>query len=163
VKKVLVLVMMLLLIGACGVKPTGAVPAGPAPTLRNPGSAGSGTDVILYFVIDGRVAPVTRPTGTQVSVSTALSMLLSGPSYEESADGYTTMLRPGSGPVDLSPGPPAVISFAFPLKQLTSVAINQLVCTAFAALAVDQRYVVDGTITLIGSDVQLPSQTCQAF
>jgi hypothetical protein len=162
VKKLLVLAV-LLLVSACGVKPTPVVPAGPAPTLRNPATNGRGSDLILYFVLDGRVAPVTRSTGAAVGVTASLSTLLDGPSYAEASDGYATMLPSETGPIALNPGSPTVITFSFPLKQLTPIAINQLVCTAFAALAAEGSYAVDGAITLGGSDVELPSQTCQAF
>ncbi|WP_284744088.1 hypothetical protein [Amycolatopsis sp. RTGN1] len=160
-KKLLVLVV-LLLVSACGVKPTGVVPAGPAPTLRNPGTSGRGTDVILYFVMDGRVAPVTRATDSTAGVETALSMLLAGPTTEETADGYVSGLPRRTGPIVLDPGPPAAISFSFPLKPITGVGINQLVCTAFAALAAEGRYSTEATLSLTGTDVQLPYQTCQA-
>ncbi|WIY01656.1 hypothetical protein QRX60_47875 [Amycolatopsis mongoliensis] len=162
-KKLFVLVVVLLMVSACGIKPTGVVPAGPAPTLRNPGSSGRGTDVILYFVIDGRVAPVTRSTGSTVGVENALSMLLAGPTAGEAADGYATALPARSGPIVLTPGPPAAITFSFPLRPIAAVGINQLACTAFAALAAQSSYSVDGTIALSGTDVQLPYQTCQAF
>jgi hypothetical protein len=163
VKKLFAVLAVLLLAGACGIKPTGAIPAGPAPTLQNTGADGRGTELTLYFVRDGRVAPVTRETEFSTSVGTALSTLLNGPSDAEAADGYTTMLPLESGQIALAPDPPARITFAFPLKRLNTMAINQLVCTAFAALATQSRYVIDGIITLVGTDVELPSQTCQAF
>jgi hypothetical protein len=162
VKKLLV-VAVLLLASACGVKPTPVVAAGPAPTLRSPGTEGGAREVILYFVRDGRLAPVTRQAATVAGAGTALSMLLDGPSGAESSDGYATMLPPRTGPISLDPGPPTVLTFAFPLKQLGAVARNQLLCTAFAALADENTYAVDGTITLVGTDVDLPGQTCQAF
>ncbi|MFI5588706.1 hypothetical protein ACIA5G_26880 [Amycolatopsis sp. NPDC051758] len=162
-KKLFVVLAVLLLAGACGIKPTGAVPAGPAPTLPNPEPGGRGTDLTLYFVIDGRVAPVTRPASGTAGVSTALSILLNGPSDTEAAEGYVTRLPPQSGPVALAPGPPVVITLPFPINRLTSIAINQLVCTAFAALAAEGSYAVDGTVTLSGPDGQLPSRACQAF
>ncbi|GLY39079.1 hypothetical protein Amsp01_051030 [Amycolatopsis sp. NBRC 101858] len=162
-KKLFVLVV-LLLVSACGVKPTGVVPAGPAPTLRNTTGSGRGTDVILYLVIDGRVAPVTRSTGGgSVSVETALSLLLAGPTSSEAADGYVSALPRQTAPIALAPGPPTTISFPFPLKSIAAVGINQLVCTAVAALATDGQYSNDGTISISGTDVQLPYQTCQAF
>ena len=161
-KKLLVLAAVLL-VSACGVKPTPVVAAGPAPTLRNPSADGRGGDLTLYFVLDGRVAPVTRSTGTVNGVTMALTALLDGPSSAESSDGYVTMLRPEAGPISLVPGPPTVINLSFPVKQLTPIATNQLVCTALAALAAEGSYVDGGAITLGGSDFQLPSQTCQAF
>ncbi|OXM68857.1 hypothetical protein [Amycolatopsis vastitatis] len=160
-KKLLVLAVVLLA-SACGVKPTPVVPAGPAPTLRSPASDGRGTDVILYFVLDGRVAPVARPADGVVTVEAALTMLLDGPSLGEKSDGYTTMLSRRTGPITVAPGRPATISFPFPLRPITGAGINQLTCTAFAALAAQGGYAVDGTVALVGPDVQLPYQTCQA-
>ncbi|SFW76993.1 hypothetical protein [Amycolatopsis australiensis] len=161
-KRLLVLAV-LLLVSACGIQPTPVVAAGPAPTLRNPAPGGRGADVILYFVLDGRLAPVTRPTGSSAGVNTALALLLGGPSYAEAADGYTTMLPPGGGQVALAPGSPAEITFSFPLRDLNALAVNQLVCTAFAALAAVGSPVVDGAITLVGTDTKLPGQSCQAI
>ncbi|WP_318307250.1 hypothetical protein [Amycolatopsis solani] len=161
-KKVLVLAV-LLLVSACGVKPTSVVGAGPAPTLRNPEGSARGAEVILYFVLDGRLTPVTRPITSSVGVNTTLSLLLNGPSYAEAADGYTTMLPPAGGEIGLAPDPPPTITLPLPVGQLTPIAINQLVCTTFAALAAQNRYIIENTITIAGTDTKLPSQTCQAF
>ncbi|MCR6486743.1 hypothetical protein M8542_28340 [Amycolatopsis sp. OK19-0408] len=161
-KKLLVLAV-LLLVSACGIKPTGVVPAGPAPTLRNTASSGRGSDLVLYFVLDGRAAPVSRPSRGTVDVGTALATLLGGPTSTEQSEGYQTMLPPEAGPIGLSPGAQTVISFAFPLRELSSTAINQLICTASAALAANGTYAVDGGITLTGTDTKLPPQTCQAY
>jgi hypothetical protein len=163
VKKLVVLaVLLLVVVSACGVKPTPVVPAGPAPTLRNPPSSGNSADVILYFVIDGQVAPVARPTGERTGVETALAMLLNGPTSAEAADGYGTTLPARTGPISQSPGPPTTITLPFPLEPLGTVSVNQLVCTAFAALAAQRTAFGEGTITLIGTDLQLPYRTCQA-
>ncbi|WP_103352393.1 hypothetical protein [Amycolatopsis sp. CA-128772] len=160
-KKLLVLAV-LLLASACGIKPTPVLGAGPAPTLRNPVNDGSGTDVSLYFLHDGRVAPVTRPGSFPVTVESTLSMLMAGPSLEEKADGYTTELPRRPGGITVSPGPPATITFSSPIRPFTGAGINQLVCTAIAALAAQGGYAVDGTIAVSAPDVQLPYQTCQA-
>ena len=161
-KKLFVLAV-LLLTAACGVKPTPVVPAGPAPTLRNP-DTGQAADVILYFVINGRMLPVTRPTHGSIGVNTALALLLGGPSYAEAADGYTTMLPPaGGGPITLAPDPPPTITLPFPVARLSPIAINQLVCTAFAAMAAENTAIPDSVITLAGTDAKLPAQTCQAL
>ncbi|MEU0531146.1 hypothetical protein [Amycolatopsis tolypomycina] len=160
--KKLAVLAVLLLVSACGVKPTPVVAAGPAPTLRSPATAGRGTDLILYFVLADRVAPVVRPSAGVVGVESALTMLLDGPSVDEREGGYTTALPGPSGTIALTPGSPATITVPFPLRPLTGVGISQLVCTAFAALAAQGRYAVDGTIDLAGPDVRLPYQTCQA-
>ncbi|MEU7790094.1 hypothetical protein [Amycolatopsis sp. NPDC049159] len=161
-KKLLVLAV-LLLVSACGVKPTPVIGAGPAPTLRNPVGSGRGTEVILYFVLDGRLTPVTRPITSTVGPTTTLSLLLGGPSYAESADGYVTMLPRGGGQVSLSLEAPATITVPFAVEQLNPTAVSQLVCTTFAALAAEGRFVLASTVVLAGTDTKLPPQSCQAF
>jgi hypothetical protein len=162
VVKRLAVLAALLLVSACGIKPTPVVPAGPAPTLRSPASEGRGSDVILYFVIDDRVVPVTRPGGWPVSVESTLTMLLDGPTPGERADGYTTELPRWSGGITMTPGSPATINVPFPLRPLTDAGVNQLVCTAFAALAGQGGYAADSTVALAGPDIRLPYQACQA-
>jgi hypothetical protein len=161
VRKFLVFAV-LLLVSACGVKPTPVVSAGPAPTLRDPASEGRGTDLILYFVLADRVTPVVRPSAGVVGIESALTMLMDGPSADERAGGYTTELPGWSGGITSTPGPPTTITVPFPLRPITGAGINQLVCTAFAALAAQGGYTVDGTIALVGPDIRLPYQTCQA-
>ncbi|WP_410672529.1 hypothetical protein [Amycolatopsis sp. cmx-4-68] len=161
-KRLLVLAVVLL-VSACGVKPTPVIPAGPAPTLRNAPNGAQGADLILYFVINGRLMPVTRPASRSVGVDTALSLLLAGPSYAEAADGYTTMLPPGRGSIGLAADSPPTIKVPFAVAQLNVLAVNQLVCTAFAAIAAENSWIIDNVVALAGTDTTLPAQTCQAF
>jgi hypothetical protein len=158
----LVVLAALLLVSACGIQPTRVLEAGPAPTLRSPATDGRGTDLVLYFVLDDRVAPLARSSDGVMGVEAALSMLLAGPTTDERADGYTTALPRPSGAITVTPGSPATIRVPFPLRPLTGVGINQLVCTAFAALAAQGGYATDGTVALAGPDLLLPYQTCQA-
>lgn len=160
-KKLFVLAAVLL-VSACGIKPTGVVPAGPAPTLRNSTGSGRGAEVILYFVAGGRVTPVGRSSRGPVDVSTALSLLLAGPTYAEQSEGLETFLPTESGQVALNPGSPTVLRFTFALHELKPAAVNQLVCTASAALAANGAYVGGDGLTLTGTDGELPAQTCQA-
>ncbi len=160
--KKLVVLAALLLVSACGIKPTPVLAAGPAPTLRVPATDGRDTELILYFVLDDRVAPVARSSDGEVGVEAALSLLLAGPTADERAAGYATTLPRPAGAITVTPGSPATIRFPFPLRPLSGVGINQLVCTAFAALAAQGGYATDGTVALAGPDVLLPYQTCQA-
>jgi len=162
VVKKLVVFAVLLLVSACGIKPTPVLEAGPAPTLRSPATEGRGTDVILYFVLNDRLSPVSRPGGWPVSVEATMTMLLDGPSADELAGGYTTALPRQSGAITLTPGSPPVINVPFPLQPLSSAGINQLVCTAFAALATRGGYATEASIGLAGPDIRLPYQMCQA-
>ncbi len=159
--KKLAVFAVLLLVSACGIQPTPVVPAGPAPTLRDPASEGRGTDLILYFVLADRVTPVARPGSGVVGVESALTMLLEGPAPDELAGGYTTELPRRSGTITATPGPPASITVPFALQPISGAGINQLVCTAVAALAGQGGY-TDGTIALAGPDIRLPYQICQA-
>ena len=163
-KKLLVLAV-LLLVSACGIKPTPVIPAGPAPTLRNPAAGVQGTDVVLYFVIDGRVAPVARAAGTPVGLTTALRMLLNGPSRAESSDGYVTML-PAGDPSQVSvdsEAAPTLIAVPFPLRELNSLAMNQLICTATAVLAFSGTATGDRRFTIASPDGKIATPPCQAF
>ncbi|MGV9362922.1 MULTISPECIES: hypothetical protein [unclassified Amycolatopsis] len=157
--KKLAVFAVLLLVSACGIKPTPVLGAGPAPTLRSPADDGRGTDVILYFVLDDRLSPISRPGSGPVGVEATLTMLLDGPSADELAGGYTTELPRRSGAITFTPGSPPTITVPFPLQPISAAGINQLVCTAFAALATQGGYV---TIGLSGPDIRLPYQTCQA-
>ncbi|WP_410592144.1 hypothetical protein [Amycolatopsis sp. lyj-23] len=154
-KKLLVLAV-LLLTSACGIKPTPVLAAGPAPTLRNPVNDGTATDVVLYFLRDDRAVPVARPAVFPMRFEVALTMLMEGPSAEETFEGYTTAL-PRSGEIALTPGPPTTVNISFPLRTISAAGINQLVCTALAALTTQRP----GTIALAGPDIQLPYQTCE--
>jgi hypothetical protein len=161
VKKLAVLAVLLLVSG-CGIQPTPVLQAGPAPTLRSPASDGRGTEPILYFVLADRVTPVVRPSAGVAGIESALALLMDGPSADEREGGYTTDLPRLSGAITSTPGPPTTITVPFPLRPITSAGINQLVCTAFAALAAQGGYTADGTVALAGPDVLLPYQTCQA-
>jgi hypothetical protein len=123
---------------------------------------GTATDVILYFLNDDRAVPVARPAVFPTRVEATLTMLLDGPSAGETSAGYTTALPRSLGTITMTPGPPATITVSFPLRSITGAGINQLVCTAVAALAAQGGYATDGTVALAGSDVLLPYQTCQA-
>jgi len=160
--KKLVVLAVLLLVSACGIKPTPVLGAGPAPTLRNPVNDGTATDVILYFLNHDQTVPVARPAVFPTRVEATLTMLLDGPSAEETSAGYTTALPRSLGTITMTPGPPATITVSFPLRSITGAGINQLVCTTVAALATQGGYATDGTVALAGSDVLLPYQTCQA-
>ena len=160
--KKLVVLAVLLLVSACGIQPTPVLGAGPAPTLRSPATEGRATDLILYFVLADRVTPVVRPSAGVVGIGSALTMLLDGPSPDEREGGYVTALPDRAGTITATPGPPTTITVPFPLRPITGAGINQLVCTAFAALAAQGGYTADGTVALAGPDIQLPYQTCQA-
>lgn len=111
-----------LLLAACGVRPSGVVGGGEAPTGVAPG-------VTLYFVdAHGDLQPQLRETGRLGSISEALALLLSGP-------GGST-LRTGIAETTTSrvvvTTTPEVIRLELPLtiQDVTPRGVDQFVCTA---------------------------------
>ncbi|HET6288437.1 MAG TPA: hypothetical protein VFG15_17035 [Amycolatopsis sp.] len=127
------------LVTACGVQPTGVVPAGPGPSIRATAGPNVVSGLTLYFVSDGRVVPVTRPTEGFISPEGALMLLLKGPTEREAAQGLTTFVPAELGRVEVYSGDPTTIVLPFGMRKLSNQAINQLVCTTIAASAAPTR------------------------
>ncbi len=110
-----------LLLAGCGVRPSGVVLGGEAPTGVAPG--------VTLYVVDAReqVQPRLRRTGRLGTISDALSLLLNGPGdsglHTEIASVGTTMVRVTTGP--------EVIQLSVPLTvhDVTPRGIDQIVCT----------------------------------
>ncbi|MCO5971923.1 hypothetical protein [Actinoallomurus soli] len=113
--------VMVLLLGACGVRPSGPADAGRAPTGVAPG-------VTLYFV-DGheRLRPQLRRTGRLGTIPEALSLLLFGPGESGL---HTEIASSSTMTVVVSTGP-ALIRLMVPLtiRDVTPLGIDQIVCT----------------------------------
>ncbi|TVT54212.1 hypothetical protein FNH05_10695 [Amycolatopsis rhizosphaerae] len=130
-KRLPALLISLLALGGCGVRPTGVVAAGEP-------AVGVGTGPALYFVAAGRVRPVTRPLGYLGDPATALRLLADGPTPGEAAAGFGTALPPHlglsvpgfrDGNVTVRISPMSVSDFVV----LSEPAIEQVVCTTVAA------------------------------
>jgi len=124
-------VLLLLLAAGCGVQPTGAVPAGEAPSIpdnrlvvKTPG------DATLYFLVRGGLYGSSRSLSGQTGVDAALNALLSGPDARESAAGMVTLLPRVTGPVKVWGSDVLTIQVPFAIKGLPELALSQLVCTA---------------------------------
>jgi hypothetical protein len=104
----------LLTMTACGVQPTGVVGAGPAPVIPDTRNGLVENDLILYFLFDGQLHAVARPSSKPVSVGMAISELLNGPDDGERAKGATSLLPPISAPVSVTLGgtPTVTVPFA---------------------------------------------------
>lgn len=151
------------LVGACGVQPTGVVPAGPGPSIRpTTGSAVAVGGVTLYFVSDGRVIPVTRPSDGFISPEGALMLLLKGPSNQEAAQGLTTFVPPEVGGIGVSSGDPGYISLPFSPRKLSGQAVNQLVCTAIAAYSSMGRTSSTPGMNVTSPDGETYFQACKS-
>lgn len=160
-RKLLVLAI-LLLVGGCGIQPTGVIPLGPAPTIHNLSSP----DLTLYFVSQGRVVSSTRTTGTALSPADALNTLARGPNQREFSQGlYTELPQVTSDPISVNTRLfPVQVFVPFSQKELTDVAINQLACTAIAALATSGEVRDNGVgVFLTMTDSKVGPRPCQTF
>ncbi|MEV7548948.1 hypothetical protein AB0N89_04915 [Amycolatopsis sp. NPDC089917] len=150
------------LVAACGVQPTGVVPAGPGPSIRNT----EGTYVLggltLYFVSEGRVIPVTRPSEGFISPEGAVTLLLKGPTEREAAQGLTTFVPPGLGRVAVYPGDPSSVALPFSVHKLSDQAINQLICTVIAASTANGRSLHSPGVNVISPNENVYFQSCKA-
>jgi hypothetical protein len=123
-----------LLVTACGVRPSGVIRGGPAPT-----AASSAT---VYLVADGRVAPVRRP-----DTASALALLAAGPTADELGQGFTTELPAGTTLTASG----TTVTVSVDVTSLSTNAVAQIVCTAGPA-----------PVTLVGGDRSRGPLACPA-
>lgn len=115
-------VAVVLLLGSCGVRPSGVTDGGRAPT-------GVARGVTLYFVdAHERLRPELRRTDHLGTVPEAVSLLLSGTGDSD----LHTEIAPVSAPRVLVTTGPGLIRLMTPLAfhEVTPLGIDQLVCTA---------------------------------
>jgi hypothetical protein len=126
---VVVLTALLALSAACGIRPTGVLSG-------DRGAGGVATGPVLYFVVNGAVAPISRVTGHLGDAPATMSMLFAGPNETERAAGVTTELPPVPAysvtSIDVNQ---AMITVTVPVDvhTLTRNAAEQLVCTVIGA------------------------------
>ncbi|NKE63456.1 hypothetical protein FXN61_44750 [Lentzea sp. PSKA42] len=110
-----------LLLAACGVRPSGVDGGGEPPTGIAPG-------VTLYFVnAGGELQPQLRRTGRLGTVSEALALLLTGPGDS----GLRTEIAPATTTRVVVTSTERVIRLMLPLtvEDVTPLGIGQIVCT----------------------------------
>ncbi|MBB5857331.1 hypothetical protein ACFQ05_30985 [Amycolatopsis umgeniensis] len=154
--------MALTLATACGVQPTGVVPAGPGPSIRATSGPALVNGLTLYFVSEGRVIPVTRPSEGYISPEGAITLLLKGPTEREAAQGITTFVPPELGRVKVYPGDPASLALPFSVRILSDQAINQLVCTVITASTANSRTPHSPAVNVISPGENVLFQSCKA-
>ncbi|HWO58899.1 MAG TPA: hypothetical protein VNO31_02495 [Umezawaea sp.] len=122
----------LLLLTACGVRPSDVILGGPAPTA---------TSVVpVYWVSDGRVTPVLRP-----DFGPGLALLATGPTPTEAEQGYTTEVPAAT--VFGTAG--STVTVSVDVTTLSTNAVDQIVCTA-----------ATGDVTLVGGGQTRGPLTC---
>jgi hypothetical protein len=123
--------------------------AGEAPSIQDMRSPAPVGNVILYFLVDGRLTSLHRQVQGKVTAAGALNLLLAGPTDKESANGAQTLLPATSG-AGVTGSPIPDVTVPFPVHQLPQLAISQLACTTLAVVQpVDNP---DSLISLIGTD-----------
>ncbi len=147
-RKRIALVLLAMVVSACGVRPSVVIEGGPAP---------SAPDVInadtLFLVNDGKLAMVQRSvTGPSGEVQ-ALRQLAEGPTWLEREQGLTTELPVDVGPIELTPGQGTMrISMNVDVNALSDMAVAQVVCTA--------GLVAELTVTLAGGGHSRVADPC---
>lgn len=124
IRRPLAVVLLLALCAGCGVRASNVIPGAPGPTV---GAAG----VPIYLVRNGKTAIVLRPSAER-DVTTALTALAKGPTPGEAAQGFTTEVPRSAAPLVLTPGPDdqATVTLAIAPAALSSLAVQQIACTA---------------------------------
>lgn len=126
------MVLVAVLAAGCGVRPSGVITGGPAPSAEAGGT-------VLYFLAGSAATPVLRPTGERLSPEQALALLQDGPTGAERAVELTSQVPAGLDPVgvrtDAAGGVEIVVSAD--VTTLSAAAVDQVVCTVQDALATD--------------------------
>ncbi|WP_431914709.1 hypothetical protein [Nonomuraea jabiensis] len=142
----------LVAVGGCGVQPSDAIPVGDPPS----GGVAPPLKVTLYLVKNGRLSVVTRP-GFRLSQATTLALLAAGPTTRERSHGFTTDVPPEAGPFSVTAGPAGrlVVTLSTPPAELSTLAVDQIVCTAAAWVPGSPAQV-----TLVGAGQGLDPRSC---
>jgi hypothetical protein len=122
--------LIAVLSAGCGVRPSGVITGGPAPSERVRG-------VTLYFLADSSLTPVLRQTRQRLSATQTLALLQNGPTSDDRAANLTSEVPTGLDPVsvatDASGNVDVVVSAD--VATLSTAAVDQIVCTVRDALS----------------------------
>lgn len=140
-KRLVLLLLGVLAVGACGVRPSAVIAGGDPPS-------GDVMEPVVFFLSDDQLAPMVRETKGPDEL---LAQLAAGPTRRERDQGLRTELPPGiTVRTDGVAPTPTIVVTVDPLT-LTALAVDQIVCTAVSA---DLRANEGVTITGQGSTLQ---------
>jgi hypothetical protein len=142
----------LVALAGCGVQPSGVITGDAPPS----GRVAPAPTTTIYLVTNGRLSAVTRPAGA-LSQADTLELLAAGPTAGEQAQGLTTDVPPEAGPFSVTAGPAGrfVVSLSTPAGELSTLAIEQIVCTT-AAMAPESSV----QVTVVGAGQGVDPRTC---
>jgi len=140
----LAVALLSLAVAGCGVRPSGVITGGNPPS-------GSVQTIIVYLVKNGRPSATPRP-GSPLSPADSLALLAAGPTTGERAQGLTSDVPPEAAPftVTANPAGQLVVTVSTPAGRLSTLAIDQIVCTASAT----------APVTVIGGGQSVGPRNC---
>jgi hypothetical protein len=144
----------LIAVAGCGVRPSGVITGGDPPS----GRVEPTPLITLYLVTNGRLSAVTRPGGPPLSQADTLALLAAGPTAEEQAHGLTTDVPPDAGPFSVTAKPAGrlVVTLSTPASELSTLAVEQIVCTAAATAPASPAQV-----TVVGAGRGVGPRNCR--
>jgi hypothetical protein len=144
----------LVALAGCGVQPSGVITGAAPPS----GPAEPATTITLYLVSNGRLSAVTRPGGP-LSQADTLALLATGPTAREQTHGLTTDVPPDAGPFSVTAKPAGhlVVTLSTPAGELSTLAVEQIVCTAAATPPESTAQV-----TVVGAGQGVGPRSCPA-
>ncbi|MDA0633347.1 GerMN domain-containing protein [Nonomuraea sp. MCN248] len=142
----------LVAVTGCGVRPSDVILAGDPPS----GPVATTTAITLFLVRDGRLGAVTRP-GRRLPLAETLTLLAAGPTAGEQARGFTTDIPREAGPFSVSAEPAGhvVVTLSAPAGDLSTLAVEQIVCTVSATAR--ERSV---RVTVVGGGQRVGPRDC---
>ena len=143
----------LVAVAGCGVRPSGVITGGDPPS----GAVEPTTTITLYLVKNGRLSAVTRPGGRPMFQADTLALLAAGPTAGEQAHGLTTDVPPEAGPFSVTAKPAGhlAVTLSTPAGELSTLAVEQIVCTA-AATAPESP----AQVTVVGAGQRVGPRSC---
>ena len=123
-------VLIALLDAGRGVRPSGVIRGGPAPTATAEGAT-------LYFLAGSSLTPVLRPVRQPLFPTQALELLQDGPNRDERAANLTSEVPAGLDPVTINTDPSGNVDVVVSadVTTLSPAAVDQIVCTVSDALS----------------------------
>jgi hypothetical protein len=141
-------VLVLAALTACGIRPTD-----PIPGLEAPSGPVENTSPSVYWVVAGKVVPVSRPQGS-LSGYDIIALLAQGPTNAEQVSGFTTEVPFDAAPATIDRVANGLdVNLSSDVSQLSPAAVQQIVCTLLGVQPV-------GTVNLRGGGHSLEFQKC---
>jgi sporulation and spore germination protein len=132
---VLTAVLAAALTAGCGVRPSGVIIGGPAPTKQVMDGSPPLWGATLYFVAGPALTTVDRPTRQRLPPAQVLALLQAGPDGDERAAGLTSEVPAGLDAVAVTAGAGTVeVVVSADVTALSATAVDQIVCTVRDAL-----------------------------